>query len=69
MLNDLYVTEKVVITAAKLLLVVRDKIHFSTRTAIIMKRIGFKWKKYNTKRFILIENPEIVSWYHSTLCK
>jgi hypothetical protein len=65
-----YATKKEVPTAAKLLPIVTEKINFPwVRKSLtrVVKSIGITWKKSNSKRRILIEKPEIVSWCHKYL--
>jgi hypothetical protein len=69
-IHYLYATKKEVPTAAKLLSIVTEKINFlwgRKSLTRVVKSIGFTWRKCNSKRRILIEKPEFVSWRHKYL--
>ena len=66
-INDFYTVQKKVPTVAKLLPVVKGKIYFpwgNSSLQKIIKEIGFKLKRFNNKRSLLIERPQIVMWRH-----
>lgn len=71
-IKQFYVTQKVVPSAKKLLPVVKERIHFPWgRNSLIniMKSIGFRWRKCQSKRKVLIEKPDIVLWRYKFLVK
>ena len=71
-IHSFYANEKQVPTIRKLLPVVKDKIGFpwgETSLLRVIKHMGFKWKKCQNKRKVLIENPRILEWRHDYLIK
>jgi hypothetical protein len=67
---DFYVQEKRVPAISKLLPIIKEKIHFpwgSKSLGRIVKRMGFMWRKCQSKRKILIDRADTVEWrskYH-----
>lgn len=69
-IHDFYVREKKVPTIANLLPVIKNKIDFPWgRKSLnrLLKQMGFKWRKCKSKRKVLIERAEIVTWRHDYL--
>lgn len=64
-INDFYLVRKQVPTVPKLLVAIRDKIDFPWKEETLRRllhQMGFKWKRCNKLRKILIERPDIVNW-------
>lgn len=64
-IQDFYLVRKQVPTAPKLLAAIKEKIEFPyklTSLRRLLKQMGFKWKKSQAKRKVLIERPSIVAW-------
>ncbi|KAG8245867.1 hypothetical protein J6590_097661 [Homalodisca vitripennis] len=64
-IKDFYTVKKVVPTCKKLLLVLREIIHFVWSEWALrreLKNMGFRWKKCGSKRKLLIERSDIVNW-------
>lgn len=64
-INDFYLVQKKVPTVPKLLVAIKEKINFpwSAQTLRrLLHSMGFKWKKCQKYRKILIERPDIVNW-------
>lgn len=64
-IHDFYIVQKQVPTCPKLLAAVKEKIDFpwgvdSLRK--ILKTMGFRWKKSQNKRKVLMERPDILNW-------
>lgn len=64
-IQHFYTVEKKVPTCPKLLVAIRERINFpwgvhSLRRLLI--DMGFKWKKCQSNRIVLIERPDIVNW-------
>ncbi|PSN32354.1 hypothetical protein C0J52_21638 [Blattella germanica] len=71
-ISDFYICEKKVPTVSKLLPVIRSKINFpwSGRSLNrLLIKIGYKWKKTQSKGKVLIERADIVEWRHQYLRK
>jgi hypothetical protein len=71
-IQDFYVQEKRVPTIPKLLPVIKEKIHFPwgpKSLGRVVKRMGFKWRKCQSKRKLLIERADIVAWRSKYLVK
>jgi hypothetical protein len=67
---NFYTVEKIYPTCKKLLPAVREKINFPWGVRSlnrIIKRMGFRWRKCQNRRKILIERPHIVDWRYSYL--
>lgn len=64
-INNFYIEKKIVPTGPKLLAAIREEIDFPWSMDSLhrlLKKMGFKWKKSNNNRKILIEKPNIVVW-------
>ena len=62
---EFYVEKKIVPSAPKLLAAIREKIDFPWKLDSLhklLKSMGFKWRKSNSIRKVLIERPNIVIW-------
>jgi hypothetical protein len=71
-IQDFYVQEKRVPTIPKLLPVFKEKIYFPwglKSLGRVVKRMGFKWRKCQSKRKLLIERADIVAWRSKYLLK
>ncbi|KAJ4428840.1 hypothetical protein ANN_25833 [Periplaneta americana] len=71
-INEFYVREKKVPTVPTLLPIIRSKITFpwGCRSLNRLLRVmGYKWKKCQSKRKILLERADIVSWRHKYLTR
>jgi hypothetical protein len=63
-IQHFYVQEKRVPTIPKLLPVIKEKIHFPwgpKSLGKVVKRMGFRWRKCQSKRKLLIERADIVA--------
>jgi hypothetical protein len=70
--QEFYITQNKVPSCRKLLPVIKHKIGFpwgvhSLRN--ILHKLGCRWKKFISKRKILIERPDIVNWQRRYLVK
>jgi hypothetical protein len=54
--RDFYIQENRVPTISKLLPIIKQKIHF------VVKSLGCKWKKCQSKKNILVETADILDW-------
>lgn len=64
-IEEFYTQKKTVPSIAKLLPVLKNKIDWkwsATSLRNVLKSMGFKWKKVQNKRQLLIERPDIVFW-------
>lgn len=64
-IQEFYVVRKIVPTISKLIIVLREKIDWKwSKTSLkrLLKDMGFVWKKCQSKRLVLIERADIVSW-------
>jgi hypothetical protein len=71
-IQDFCVEEKRVLTIPKLLPIIKEKIHFPwglKSLGRVVKRMGFKWRKCQSKRKLLIERADIVAWRSKYLVK
>jgi transposase len=71
-IQDFYVQAKRVPTIRKLLPVIKEKIHFPwglKSLGRVVKRMGFKWRKCQSKCKFLIERADIVAWRSKYLVK
>ncbi|GLG95894.1 Uncharacterized protein GBIM_02761 [Gryllus bimaculatus] len=62
---DFYDREKQVPTVSTMLPIIKEKINFPWGEKPLwrlMKKMGFRWKKCNSKRKVLIERADIVDW-------
>lgn len=71
-IQDFYIQEKRVPTIPKLLTVIKEKINFPWgRKSLnrVVKSMGFRWRKCQSKRKILVERPDIIDWRANYLRK
>ena len=64
-INEFYLEKKIVPTAAKILHTIKEKIQFPwTKHTLyrLLNNMGFKYKKSNSNRKLIIERPNIVTW-------
>ncbi|XP_076280280.1 uncharacterized protein LOC143209032 [Lasioglossum baleicum] len=64
-IHDLYTVKKIVPTGSNLLAATREKIEFPwKRTTFydLLHSMGFRWRRCNNVRRVLIEKPNIVAW-------
>jgi hypothetical protein len=70
--TDFYVEKKVVPACNKLLPITREKINFPWNEQSLRRyttKIGFRWRKCQSKRIISVERPSIVEWHYRYLVK
>ena len=71
-IHDFYVRERKVPSVPKLLPVIRSKIHFPWERKSLNRlliQMGYKWKKCQSRRKVLIERADIVARRHGYLRK
>ncbi|PNF33229.1 hypothetical protein B7P43_G11383 [Cryptotermes secundus] len=71
-IHNFYIQEKRVPTIPKLLPIIKSKISFpwgGTSLRRIIKSMGFRWRRCQSKRKILIERQDIVNWRSKYLVK
>jgi transposase len=64
-IHDFYLVKKQVLTCPKLVVALKQKISFPWLMHTlrrILKEMGFKWKKCQSFRKVLVERPHIVDW-------
>jgi hypothetical protein len=65
MIQEFYISKKIVPTTAKILPVMRKKINWQwseTTLREIIRQMGFTWKKSQNKWVILVERQDILNW-------
>jgi hypothetical protein len=71
-IHNFYIQEKRVPTIPKLLPIIKSKINFpwgKTSLRRVIKSMGFRWRRCQSKRKILIERQDIVNWRSKYLVK